>query len=399
MKALIKKIFAKCGLEIRRTAKGKSDPQVVSLKPPDQSKGKVLLSYRTGPFLLNDADSIPNDHVLYWECYQMARAFLNRGYRVDVIDWLDDQFVPEKKYAFFIDIYLNLERIGKLLNDDCVKILHIVRAHWIYHNRAEYKRLLALRERKGAVLKPRRQMGTSYAIENADYATILGNGFALSTYDYAQKPIYSLPISTCATYPWPEDKDFENCKKSFLWFGSVGLVHKGLDLILDVFKEMPDCSLTVCGSISKEKDFIQLYHEELYETPNIHLHGWVDVNSNEFTDIASSCIALLFPSCSEGQSAAVVQCMHAGLLPIVSRQSGFDVQDFGITLENCSIEEIKDAIRFVSNLPTEKLREMARNTWKYARTHHTKERFTEKYNQVIDKIINDLKTKDKINTE
>jgi hypothetical protein len=392
----IKRIAAKFGFEIKRISKKPRNLQVVSLLPEKPAKGDVLLSYRTGDFLLGAPHSFPNDHELYWECYQIASTFLDRGYRVDVIDWLDDQFVPAKKYAFFIDIYLNLERIGKLLNDDCVKILHIVRAHWMYHNRAEYKRLFALRERKGAVLKPRRQMGTSYAIENADYATILGNGFALSTYDYAQKPIHSLPIATYATYPWPEDKDFEDCKRSFLWFGSDGLVHKGLDLILDVFKEMPDYNLTVCGPISKEEDFIQVYQEELYETPNIHVHGWVDVNSHEFTDIAGSCIALLFPSCSEGQSAAVVNCMHVGLLPIVSRQSGFDVQDFGITLENCSIEEIKDAIRLVSNLPTEKLKEMARNTWEYARIHHTQERFTEKYNQVIDNIIHDLKSKGRL---
>jgi glycosyltransferase involved in cell wall biosynthesis len=242
-------------------------------------------------------------------------------------------------------------------------------------------------------------MGTSYAIENADYATMLGNGFALSTYEYAQKPIYSLPISTCATYPWPEDKDFEKCRKSFLWFGSSGLVHKGLDLILEVFKEMPEYNLTLCGPIAKETDFVQLYHQELYETPNIHLHGWVDVDSDEFIDIANSCIALLFPSCSEGQSAAVVNCMHAGVLPIVSRQSGFDVQDFGITLTNCSIEEMKDTIRFVSRIPPEKLREMARNAWEYARAHHTKEIFREKYNQILDTIIDDLKVKGKLHTK
>jgi glycosyltransferase involved in cell wall biosynthesis len=329
----------------------------------------------------------------------MARAFLNRGYQVDLIDWLDDQFVPEKNYKFFIDIYLNLERIGKLLNNDCVKILHIVRAHWMHHNKAEYKRLLALQERKRVALKPRRQMDISHAIECADYATILGNGFALRTYDYIQKPIYSIPIATCATYPWPQDKDFENCKRNFLWFGSVGFVHKGLDLLLDAFKEMPDYNLTVCGPIDKEKDFIELYKEELYETPNIHTHGWVDVNSHEFPEIANSCIALLFPSCSEGQSAAVVNCMHAGLLPIVSRQSGFDVQDFGITLMDCSVEEIKETVRSISSLPNQKLRKMAKNTWEYARANHTKENFVEKYNQVIDKIMDDLRSKSKLNLE
>jgi len=80
---------------------------------------------------------------------------------------------------------------------------------------------------------------TNKAIECADIATILGNEFTISTYNYAKKPMYRIPISAPSTYSWDESKDFDNCKKKYLCFGSGGFVHKGLDLVLEAFTNMP----------------------------------------------------------------------------------------------------------------------------------------------------------------
>jgi hypothetical protein len=71
-----------------------------------------------------------------------------------------------------------------------------------------------------------------------------GNDFTIGTFRYAGKPIYRLPI-ICPTSPWPQDKDHGACRKCFLWFGSQGFLHKGLDLVLEVFAGLPDHHLTV----------------------------------------------------------------------------------------------------------------------------------------------------------
>ena len=139
------------------------------------------------------------------------------------------------------------------------------------------------------------------AIENADYAVTYGNQFTLDTYRYAQKPLFRIPISTCAVFPWPENKNYGASRSNFLWFGSEGLVHKGLDLALEAFAEMPEHHLYVCGPLQKEKDFIKAYYKELYETPNIHAVGWVDVDGPEFMGIVNKCLGVVYPSCSEGQ--------------------------------------------------------------------------------------------------
>jgi glycosyltransferase involved in cell wall biosynthesis len=366
------------------------DMRVVSLKPEGPSRGNVLFSYIIAPFLLKPGEPISASHTHDWESYQMAKTFLDLGYSVDVINYTNRTFLPYKDYAFFVDARRNLERIAPWLNNDCIKIMHIDTSHILFHNAGEASRLLALQQRKGVTLQPRRFEMPNWGIEHADCATMMGNGFTSRTYRYANKPIYCLPISTPVLYPWNDEKDFTACRKRFVWFGSGGMVHKGLDLVLDVFVSMPDYHLTICGPVEREKDFAKAYYKELYETANIRTVGWVDVRGPEFTAIANASIGLIYPSCSEGQCGGVVTCLHAGLIPIVSRESGVDVGDeFGAYLNSCSLDEIRDAVRAVSNLPSQRLKRMARKAWEFARANHTKERFAEEHRKAIGKIISD----------
>lgn len=362
--------------------------RVVSLVPERPVKGSVLLSRINRAFLLKPGEALPATHKNLWEAYQMALAFLELGFAVDVIDYTNNSFLPHKDYAIFVDAKWNMERIAPVLNKDCIKVLHPLSAHPLFHNAAELRRLLELRERRGVMLRPRRQDPLNWGIEHADCATVIGNEFTLSTYRYAKKPLYRLPSSWPTTYPWQETKDFEACRNRFFWFGGGGMVHKGLDLVLEVFASLPDCHLTICGPVEEEQDFVEAYHRELYETNNIDLVGWVDVSSPKFLQIARECVALIRPSCSEGGGAAVVGGMHAGLIPIVSYESSVDVSsDCGIVLKKSSIEEIRDSVRSVVSLPANRLREMARNTWERARTEHSPERFVEEYKKVISRLM------------
>jgi glycosyltransferase involved in cell wall biosynthesis len=225
------------------------------------------------------------------------------------------------------------------------------------------------------------------AIEFADCATVLGNQFTLDTFRYANKPLYPVPIIPCGCYPWPEGKDFDACRKRFLWFGSGGLVRKGLDLVLEAFAGMPDYHLTVCGPVHGDEDFERAYHKELYETPNIETIGWVDIESPQFRDICMNSVALIYPSCAEGQCGGVVTCMHMGVIPVISYESGVDAHDFGMILPDCSIQEIQNAVQRISSLPGKHLEQMARGAWEYARENHTKEKFAQEYRKVIENIL------------
>jgi glycosyltransferase involved in cell wall biosynthesis len=360
--------------------------KVVSLRPDGPPQGNVLISHLIAPLLLKPGHPLLRSHTRFWEARQIINAFLDFGYSVDVINYTNETFIPRKDYAFFVDARFNFERLAPLLNKDCIKILHGETAHILFHNLAEAHRLLSLYERRGITLRSRRWELPNKATEYADYITFFGNEFTLSTYQHTNKPLYRLPVSTTIQLPSPKDKDFDACRNRFLWFASGGMVHKGLDLALEAFAGMPAYHLTVCGPVQREKDFEQAFYKELYETPNIHTIGWVDTASPTFAEITSKCVGLVYPSCSEGQSGAVVECLHAGLVPIVSYESGVDVHDFGVTLKTCSIEEIRDEVQRMAKLPPQEIKRMACAAWKFARANHTRERFAEAYQKVIDQI-------------
>ncbi len=360
--------------------------QVVHLRAQGRARGAVLFSYIIGGFFLGPDKQIPHQHTNIWQSQRMAQTFAELGYDVDVIHWTNNQFRPEKDYAFFVDVRHNMERLSPLLNHTCVKIMHLDTAHILFHNAAEATRLLALQQRRNITLKPQRFEMPNLGIEYADYATATGNDFVTGTFQYAKKMIFKVP-SPCAVSFGKLTRSWDFCRRRFLWFSSSGLVHKGLDLALEAFCEIPNCQLTICAPIDEDKEFVRAYRRELYETSNIKTIGWIDIKSREFHDIASSCIAMIHLSCSEGGAPSIKTCMHAGLIPIVSRESGVDVNDFGFCLMDCSIESVKSIVSKVSKLPDEELDRRTSRARDFASRNYTRENFSIKYKNVITEII------------
>ena len=360
---------------------------VVSLAPPHEPVGTVLFSYINDPFLLPAGAPIPLSHTRYWESYQMVQTFLDLGYAVDVISFKNDLFVPTKPYAAFVDIYNNMERLGPLLGEQCVKIAHMTTAHWLFHTTAQHRRLQALQRRRGVALQPRIVIRPHWTVERADYATGKLNDYTAATYGFTGKRIWSIPTSG-RPMPWIEEKDFNEARRHFVWLGGVGAVHKGLDLVLEAFSAMPDMTLTVCGPFEDEPDFVEAYHRELYQCPNIRAHGWIDIHSSEFLDLARRCGAVIFPSCSEGHCGGIIACMHAGLVPIVSHETGVNVDDeTGYLLGECSIDEIKKIVTHVSTLPPHEFEMRARQAWDVTRKNHTRDTFSREYRRIIMTIL------------
>jgi len=365
--------------------------KVVSLQCSGEKKGHALLGYKIEPFVSKgeELETLLKNHTNNWESLQMAQTLRDLGYDVDVISYLNETFTPSKLYDLYINARTNFQRIGRRLNPDCIKVAHLETAHWLFNNCEALKRYLSLQRRRGVTLRTRKMIEENWAIESADCATMLGNDFTKSTYAYANKPIYTLPVPTVQVYPWHEDKDYQACRKSFVWLGSDALVNKGLDLVLEAYSDMPDFKLMVCGPIEKETDFRETFYKELYQTANIKTVGWVDISGQRFTELAKSCVGLIYPSCSEGQSGAVFTCLQAGLIPVVSYQSGADVHDFGIVLNDCGIEEIKRAVRSIAERPLDDLKEMSRRAWTFAREHNTREDYAEAFRSTIEQIIMD----------
>ncbi len=381
---LVNAATERIGYEVRRTPRRRDDPhgQVVHLTPPDgEAKGRALLAYRVEPFLR--PSNISHAHTNYWESHEMARVLLARGLAVDAVSYRNTDFVPTVAYDVFIGARTNFQRLAGHLGPGCVKVAHLDTSHWLTNNQAAYTRLLNLQRRRGVSLHNRKMIEPNWALEHADIGTVLGNEFTLESYRYAGRPLQRIPISAPFTYDWLE-RDFARCRHRFLWFGSDGFVHKGLDLVLEAFAAMPELHLTVCGPFDQERDFVEAYRRELFETPNITAHGWIDVAGEDFLELARNTIGLVYPTCAEGGGGSVISCMHAGMIPLVPPSASVDLGDGGILLESCGIADIQNAVRGLAELPAERLEELSRSAWEQARTHHTKTCFTEAFEAFVD---------------
>ena len=358
--------------------------RVIRLRPEGTPRGRVLFSFIIEPFLLSRRAAVSHAHTHYWESQCMAQTWVDRGFEVDVIRWTNRTFEPREEYDVLIDPRLNLERLAPRLPARCRKIMHIETAHPSVHNAAQLRRLAQLKERRGIELAPFKMIEENRAIENADLATCLGNGFTQASYAFAGKPMHRIPVSAPFAYPFPSLKDFNASHRNWLWFGSEGFVHKGLDLALDVFAGLPDYHLYVCGPLESEPAFQKAFYRELYRTPNIHTLGWVDVRSRRFEDVCRRCLGLIYPTCSEGGGASVLACMHAGLIPLVTREASVDIAPaYGRVTPDSRVETLREQVRELSARPATELADLAREAWSFARAHHTREIFAAAYRDFV----------------
>ncbi|MFA6095232.1 MAG: glycosyltransferase [Candidatus Paceibacterota bacterium] len=367
---------------------------VVHLRARGQKKGAVLLSFITSPFTLLPSKTHTDPHPNYWACMEIARLLLVRGYDVDIIEWTDKTFVPKKRYAACIDLQQNLERLSPLLGPECRKVAHLVSSYPGFQNSAEAARIAALEKRRGVKFPMKRPEEPSNNPRFADYLEGYGNKTVHDTYKQFNKKIYQIHVGSSDTYDFPEKKDFAETRKHFLWFGGGGAVLKGLDLVIEAFAGLPQFTLTIIGPAAYEREFEKVYAKELvlpnirrYPRPKITADNKIEVEGRDILEFFNECAATIFLSASEGAGASVVQTLHAGLIPIITPNSGIDERVGGIILTNPTVESVQRAVTDFSLLSPDKIKSMAREGWSFARENYTREAFTKNYSGFIDNVL------------
>lgn len=354
----------------------------VILRPARRPLGSAVIFYLTDPFL-HPATRDRHYHTNRWECATMADTFLEAGYVVEVVDYQAQHYRPPQDCAFAIDTEHSFDLFGPQLPAGCVKVYHAPTTHWLHWNMAELRRLQAIQQRRGVALRPRRQLPSNRGIELAKIGTYVGNQFTADTYAFAGKPMHRIPISTVTREDNFPSRDIPRIRQRFLWFGSVGLAHKGLDLVLDAFARMPDLELNVAGALSLDQDFVAAFHRELTATSNIHNLGWIDVTAPSFHDLMREHIGVVYPSCAEGGAGSVICCMHSGVIPLVTYEASVDVNDFGFLLPGATVDDVVKTVRHVANLGDSELRARSRATWEHVRRVHTRENFRATYRKFV----------------
>ena len=343
---------------------------------------RVLISYLVYPFKTKDSFSHSNTA----ESYKLVKIFDELGYIVDIYDYKYSRKINLNNYDVVFGIGQLFEKTISLKCKNIKFIYYATGAYFCFQNRAEINRLNMLYERKNILLQPKRFIEQSMFMSShlADYIVMIGNNWTKNTFEFSNCPKFTVPHSVFNP-KWKSElkPKVTSNNKNFIWFGGTGLVHKGLDLTLEVFKDLHDFNLYICGP--KEDKFFELYKNEL-SLPNINFLGFVSINSLTFKKVANKCNFSIFPSCSEGCSGSLLQTMNLGMIPIATIETGADFLKHGYAIDE-NIDEIRRVVVQASKLDQQKLTEFSNANINFIKSNHTLENYDLKMKKILREIL------------
>lgn len=168
-------------------------------------------------------------------------------------------------------------------------------------------------------------------------------------------------------------KNFDEARRNFAWFGGPGFSHKGLDLCIDYFLIEPEIELHIAGAVAIPES----YRRKIAAAPNIHVHGHLEIGSDEFQAFAKRCGFVVLPSCSEAMATSVVTMMvNGGLVPVISRQTAFDLpEDCGIVFDWPTARALNTAMTRARELSASELTKWSARAEAHALQHFTPKLF------------------------
>lgn len=314
-------MFKRLLSKIRRSVSQHAENKVYKLAAKGTPVGTALFSYLPEPIFYSEEDERLQYHSAPYASRTIAHIFSEMGYEVHAIRYDNQAFVPQQAYDIVFDIHSNIARWQPYFTEHTLTFMHITGSNPYYSLHAEHTRVQAMNLRRQAMYVPKRVVphmeAFLYSVMTSDVCTIIGNQHTIDTYPKSLR--HKMNMIRVSPSPLADNIKQRDqlipSEREFLWFFGFGAVHKGLDLVLEVFAKNPQWTLHVVGSVTEESDFMQIYEQELLHTPNIHLHGQMKPSSEAFGQIIRRCVAFVAPTCSEGTSPSVITCMSIGLFP------------------------------------------------------------------------------------
>jgi len=361
--------------------------------------GHALLYYKTDPFVFPDL-TLQYEHTNDWEVVEIAQILNRMGYWVDIVDRDIDMntFNVEDKYDIFIGLGAGnsgkyFAEIGRHLTK-AIRIFLAAGPDPDLSNDLILKRYAYFRQRHpGKDLLLRRMidkvdMTKAMAVTDAIFA--IGNHFSLQSYQKYNKMIYAIYPSTSPNLSADNNQLTKRDSHKFLYFGGSGNVVKGLDLLLEVFQDLPQHELYICAP-KEETDFMDFYKDTL-RLKNIHFLGFITVGGKLFNQVTSKCGYFVLPSCSEGIATSGVTCMRRGLIPITTCESGIDLGDFGFLIKDIEISSLKKLIQHASQISHEEFTRRSVQTYQNSQ-RYTQLSFSRQFEASLSQVLRDSKMK------
>ena len=320
------------------------------------------------------------------EIFKLIKILSEYGFCIDIISVNDIralEFVKSTNYFLIFGFGETFYEITRF-QPDALSVFYVTENHPEFSMREEQKRLDYFYERhkrKGTIQRSGRFYKSEHVAVRYDHIIAMGE-----IEQFGQQ--YENPFSICPTGFLNSDfifksKDHLKTRRHFLWLGSSAVIHKGLDLLVDIAGKRTDITLHICGLDEVSRDLLALPARS-----NIIDYGFVNVNSETFLRIAEACSFSILPSCSEGMATSITTSMLHGLIPVVMKDAGFNrLGENAIFLEDYRIDYLDRMLSVLVESDPSELESLSEKVHAFAIKTFTPAVFEENLRFILNEIF------------
>lgn len=380
---IVKNTCRKFNIQFRKIDPRRSENIVLGINQDClRDQKKILISYmdydRTAYSL-----RYANAHTNLQEMMQMVRVLIDMDFCIDVCacNNADAALEMPSDYYDYIIGFGDMFRLARQRNPKAYTIMYMTENPYSVSKAGEQQRIDYFYERTGKKISFART-GKFYLEKDELLADAI---ICLGEKQYFKNAIVK------RVYPsaFKNSKYAENiCKNrkstNFFVFGVKGFVHKGNDLLIEVFRNHSDWKLYMCGrEIEEECKKLGL------ELPdNIVDCGFIDVESDRFLELVEICPFVLLPSCSEGMSTSLLTCMRHGQIPVTMRGTGMDeLAEYCEYFEDYQVSTIDRKLKELVLMDARKLEQYSDSIYQYANEVFTLSSYTERLRKCFEELF------------
>lgn len=341
----------------------------------------VFISYIPSIFYSKDKAEY-SIHQNRNEMLRIVEAFSEIGLNIYVIDYKSNKPLPDLNVIIVFGLEPCFIRACEKY-PNAQKVYYATGAYHLHQTDMVRRMTDEFNQRFNSNIPYRRMVEQHASCQVADFILQIGCKYTVETYPenirYKISTIHqstqSIKTLDCISYA-EEDE--------FVFMGSSGNALKGLGVLLQFFFHNTSKIIHIIGPI--ERDVMKAIKPFL--TPNILLHGFMNVNSDEFLSILKRCNFQIYLSGSEGGCpGSVLNLMKNGMIPIVSKWSAFDeIKEYGYLIDNINIESLEKAIRWSDNLSKDIIQKMKTKVKKYSEETYNIDRFSSEFVEYFNEI-------------
>lgn len=379
----VKKVCWHCGIQFRKIDPRRGENIVLGINYNCLSEQKkILVSYldydRTA-YSMRHA----RGHTNLQEIFQIIRVLIEMDFCIDVCGCNNEDAAAEmpSNYYDYILGFGDMFRLAKERNPKAYTVIYMTENPHCVSQVREQERIDYFYERTGRKI-PFSRTGKFYHENDekmADAVICLGEA---KYFDSGKA--YRIYPSALKNERYDANLHDRRKNINFMVFGTKGFVHKGSDLLVEVFERHSDWTLYMCGrGIAQECKKLKI------KLPwNVIDCGFIDVGSDAFLELVSQCPYVLLPSCSEGMSTALTTCMRHGQIPVTMRGTGMDeLESYCEYFDGFKISQIERKLEELVLREPADVAMQSERIYEYANIAFVLEKYTQSMREILKSII------------